>query len=141
MEKFVEAGVNALANVVEINESNWFQGHIGASLIAGSFLLKDEKISEEARLALIERLEAIIVKNYEYFSPLKNSTRSSIDILLNSLTKSSKGLSRSGHGLIFGALTLDAIKEFNLSFSEAVIKNISKLVLNCTEDNWKDIMV
>ncbi|WP_448623115.1 hypothetical protein [Dickeya fangzhongdai] len=36
MTMFIESGVTALANVVEQDGQGWFQGHVGASFLAGA---------------------------------------------------------------------------------------------------------
>ncbi|WP_323868233.1 hypothetical protein [Xenorhabdus szentirmaii] len=40
MDNYEEAGILALANVINLEPAGWFQGHIGASLLAGASLLK-----------------------------------------------------------------------------------------------------
>ena len=45
-------------------------------------------------------------------------------------------LSRSGHGVIFGALVLKSVSDSRTSICDLEVENIVRLLENCSHDNW-----
>jgi hypothetical protein len=137
MDIFVKNGILALANVVECDRAGWIQGHVGSSLLAGSALLKSGVLSEASYDSLQSRLQKQIEKYEHLLKPLESSQLTSdYTAILNAIAQNTCQLSRSGHGVIYGALFLKAISTNDINVSEIAVLNIAKLIVNCTEDNW-----
>lgn len=138
MDIFVRNGILALANVVEQDSKGWFEGHVGASLLAGAALLKSDMLSDASYESLQLRLH---LQSEEYAHLLKPLAVSKLTTnytpIIDAIEQNTKQLSRSGHGVIYGALVLKALSDNNLKVSENLVANIAKLIINCTDDNWK----
>ncbi|MDC9588226.1 hypothetical protein PSI23_02570 [Xenorhabdus sp. XENO-10] len=70
MDIFIKNGILALANVIELDPNGWFQGHIGASFLAGSALLKSNALSKESSHSLKARLDQQAEKYHDLLVPL-----------------------------------------------------------------------
>ncbi|MGF1698723.1 hypothetical protein L4D09_00085 [Photobacterium makurazakiensis] len=137
MDIFVKNGILALANVVECDRTGWIQGHVGVSLLAGSALLKSGVLPKASYDSLKSRLQKQIEKYEHLLKPLESSQLTSdYTAILNAIELNTRQLSRSGHGVIYGALFLKAISNNDINVSEITVSNIAKLIVNCTEDNW-----
>ena len=73
MKPYVALGLTALARNAELRGTSWFLGHIGAAVIAGAFLLENEKMSEEARSLLKAQLDKVIAENELFFVPFEEA--------------------------------------------------------------------
>ncbi|MGR5129888.1 hypothetical protein [Photobacterium swingsii] len=137
MDTFVRNGILALANVVEQETTGWFEGHVGASLLAGAALLKSGYLSDASYESLQLRLH-LQLEEYAYLlKPLAVSTlTTNYTPIVDAITLNTQQLSRSGHGVIYGALALKALSDNNLKVSESLVTNIAKLITNCTQDKW-----
>lgn len=137
MDTFVQNGILALANVVEQESTGWINGHVGASLLAGAALLKSGYLSDAAYESLLLRLhlqseEAAYLLKPLALSPLTKDYTPVID----AIAKNTQQLSRSGHGVIYGALFLRTVSDNNLRVSENIVLNVAQLISNCSADNW-----
>ncbi|MBD2825501.1 hypothetical protein [Xenorhabdus szentirmaii] len=137
MDNYEEAGILALANVINLEPAGWFQGHIGASLLAGASLLKSNALPMKAHRNLKARLEKIIEKHHDLFMPLEPSEiTSDYSPVIEAIELNSHQLSRSGHGIIYGTLFLKAVSNHQIELTKNAVSNISKLILNVASDKW-----
>ncbi|WP_318498489.1 hypothetical protein [Photobacterium leiognathi] len=137
MTQFVDKGILALANVVEIDSNAWFQGHTGAALLAGNSLLHSGALNDLAKQSLQERLAQFADDNQHLMNPLAASPET-IDYskVVNAIALNAQQLCHSGHGVIYGALFLNAVTNNNVVVTERMVTNIAKLIINCMDDNW-----
>ncbi|MDC9598501.1 hypothetical protein [Xenorhabdus anantnagensis] len=137
MDIFIKNGILALANVVELDPNGWFQGHIGASFLAGSALLKSNALSKESSHSLKTRLEQQAEKYCDLLAPLEPSEfTSDYTPILEAIKLNSLQLSRSGHGVIYGALFLKTVSSNQVEVTTKAVSNIVKLILNGASDKW-----
>ncbi|WP_305369578.1 hypothetical protein [Photobacterium leiognathi] len=137
MTQFVDKGILALANVVEIDSNAWFQGHIGAALLAGDSLLHSGALNDLAKQSLQERLAQFIDDNQYLMNPLAASPKTTdYGKVVNAIALNAQQLCHSGHGIIYGALFLNAVTNNNVVVTERMVTNIAKLIINCMDDNW-----
>ena len=70
-DQMVQKGITALANVTAVDKEGWSRGHIGASIIAAAYLLRDKHVIGEASLSLVERIDLIVSENTDLFQALQ----------------------------------------------------------------------
>ncbi|MGF1736953.1 hypothetical protein [Photobacterium satsumensis] len=133
---FLRQGLTALANTVNQDPNGWFQGHIGASVIAGTFLLDSGDLNAETREALLIRLNTIVEQHPEFFRELPDSLLISPHSLIAQLDQCANSLSRSGHGVIYGTLTLKTITEAPELAQESILNAVIQLMENTKQDKW-----
>ncbi|NPE50535.1 hypothetical protein E0I03_04960 [Dickeya dadantii] len=134
---FIESGVTALANVVEQDRQGWFQGHVGASFLAGAALLDSGLLPPPAADSLRTRLERQQQKYHALLAPLPaGEVATDYSPILNAIARNARQLSRSGHGVIYGALLLDTLQRTSAAVTENAVANIARLIDNCASDKW-----
>ncbi|WP_305420096.1 hypothetical protein [Photobacterium leiognathi] len=137
MTQFVDKGILVLANVVEINSDAWFQGHTGAALLAGNSLLHSGVLNDLAKQSLQERLAQFVDDNQYLMHPLAASPKTTdYSKVVNAIALNAQQLCHSGHGIIYGALFLNAVTNNKVVVTERMVTNIAKLIINCMDDNW-----
>ncbi|KHN62522.1 hypothetical protein OI70_01270 [Dickeya fangzhongdai] len=137
MTMFIESGVTALANVVEQDGQGWFQGHVGASFLAGAALLEGGLLPPAAADSLRTRLERQQQKYRALLAPLPASdVATDYSLILNAIARNTRQLSRSGHGVIYGALLLDTLQRTSVAVTKNAVANIARLIDNCASDKW-----
>ncbi|MCG3866352.1 MULTISPECIES: hypothetical protein [unclassified Photobacterium] len=137
MRQFVDKGILALANVVEIDSNVWFQGHIGAALLAGDSLLHSGALNDLAKQSLQERLAQFVDDNQHLMNPLAASPKTTdYGKVVNAIALNAQQLCHSGHGIIYGTLFLNAVANNNVVVTQRMVSNIAKLIVNCMDDNW-----
>jgi hypothetical protein len=137
MKAFLAQGITAMASVVALDMNNWFNGHIGASLLAGAGLLRSGQLSPEAASALSLCLQRQLERYKPFFACVDNSPISyDYTPVIDAIELNSQQLSRSGHGIIYGSLFLDAVINGGITASKMQIDNIARLIRNCAEDKW-----
>ncbi|MBD2784347.1 hypothetical protein ID858_01495 [Xenorhabdus sp. DI] len=137
MNVFIKNGILALANVVNLDPNGWFQGHVGASFLAGAALLKSHALSKESSRSLKSRLEKQAEKYQDLLVPLEPSEfTSDYTPIIEAIALNSQQLSRSGHGVIYGALFLKTVSSHQVRVTKKAVSNIAKLILNGTSDKW-----
>ncbi|WP_419205854.1 hypothetical protein [Photobacterium leiognathi] len=137
MTQFVDKGILALTNVVEIDSNSWFQGHTGAALLAGDSLLHSGALNDLVKQSLQERLAQFADDNQYLMNPLAASPKTTdYSKVVNAIALNAQQLCHSGHGIIYGALFLNAVTNNNVVVTERMVTNIAKLIINCMDDNW-----
>ncbi|WP_318510053.1 hypothetical protein [Photobacterium leiognathi] len=137
MTQFVDKGILALANAVEIDSNAWFQGHTGAALLAGNSLLHSGALNDLAKQSLQERLAQFVDDNQHLMNPLAVSPETTdYSKVVNAIALNAQQLCHSGHGIIYGTLFLNAVTNNNVVVTERMVTNIAKLIINCMDDNW-----
>ncbi|WP_027712589.1 hypothetical protein [Dickeya chrysanthemi] len=137
MTILIEIGITALANVVVQDKSGWFQGHVGASFLAGAALLESGLLPPPAADSLRTRLARQQQKYRALLTPLPTSdVTTDYTPLLDAIARNTRQLSRSGHGVIYGALLLDAVQRTPVTMTKNAVANIARLIDNCASDGW-----
>ncbi|MFM2484310.1 hypothetical protein [Celerinatantimonas yamalensis] len=137
MTLLIEQGILALANVAVQQSDGWFQGHVGASILAGVQLLESNQLPERAARALKARLEQHQENHPALFEVLEPSPLATdFSSIVSAIENNAQQLSRSGHGVIYGALFLEAIAKYHINVSQRAVANIAQLLNNCSVDNW-----
>lgn len=137
MEQFIDKGILALANVVEVDCAAWFQGHTGAALLAGDALLNDGALNNVSKKSLQAMLVQFTDDNQHLMNPLADSPETTdYSEVVNAIAINAQQLCHSGHGIIYGTLFLNAVANNNVVVTERMVSNIAKLIVNCMEDNW-----
>ncbi|KJF81972.1 hypothetical protein [Photobacterium angustum] len=137
MEQFIDKGILALANVVEVDSTAWFQGHTGAALLAGDALLNDGTLNNVSKKSLQAMLVQFTDDNQHLMNPLADSPETTdYSEVVNAIALNAQQLCHSGHGIIYGALFLNAVANNNVVVTERMVSNIAKLIVNCMDDNW-----
>ena len=124
MNKYVAHGLTALARNAELKGKSWFIGHIGAAVMAGGFLLENERLSVQARNLLQAQLDKVIGENKPHFAPYEPATTIPLDDLVGAIAQNCEKLCMSGHGVIYGTLALRALRAFPEMATEALIGGI-----------------
>lgn len=136
-DEFVAQGITAMANVVALDKDNWFNGHIGASLLAGAGLLRSGQLSPEVVSTLSLCLQRQLKRYQPFFNNVESSpTSCDYTTVIDAIELNSRQLSRSGHGVIYGSLFLDAVINSGVTVSKLQIENIARLIRNCAVDKW-----
>lgn len=101
LEDFETAGVAALVRAGDAE--NWFTGHFGAFMIAGTRLLCEPALSGGAGLALYKKLEDLRTTHWDWFSPLPDpgEDRVGVEPILSTLKNAVGTLRMSGHPTIY----------------------------------------
>lgn len=136
MDYYKEKGLHALANVAHVDNTGWFHGHIGASLITGAYLLESGLLSSYAETSLQARLDIIIESYSDYFQPITRSCFTDLTPIENVLDTCTKQLSFAGYGFIYGTLALRVLHQFPELADRNITNNIAQLVHNCQKDKW-----
>ncbi|PSV58362.1 hypothetical protein [Photobacterium sp. GB-3] len=137
MEQFIDKGMLALANVVEVDSTAWFQGHTGAALLAGDALLNGGALNNVSKKSLQAMLVQFTDDNQHLMNPLSNSLETTdYSEVVNAIALNAQQLCHSGHGIIYGALFLNAVANSNVVVTQRMVSNIAKLIVNCMDDNW-----
>ncbi|KJG38890.1 hypothetical protein UA32_06390 [Photobacterium angustum] len=137
MKQFIDKGILALANVVEVDSTAWFQGHTGAALLAGDALLNDGALNNVSKKSLQAMLVKFTDDNQHLMNPLADSPETTdYSEVVNAIALNAQQLCHSGHGIIYGALFLNVVANNNVVVTERMVSNIAKLIVNCMDDNW-----
>lgn len=136
MDYYKEKGLYALANVMHVDHTGWFHGHIGASLIAGAYALESGLLSTYAETSLQARLDIIIESYPDYFQPITRSCFTDLTSLEHALTSCTKQHNLSGYGFIYGTLALRVLHQFPELADPNITNAIAQLVNNCQKDQW-----
>jgi hypothetical protein len=124
MNSYIASGLTALARNAELKGGSWFIGHIGAGVMAGGFLLENERLSEEARALLKGRLDEVIAENLPHFAPYEHAETVPLTGLLDAIEQNCSTLCMSGHGVIYGTLALRALNVHPEMATAALIEGI-----------------
>lgn len=124
MNSYIEAGLTALGRNAELTNNTWFMGHIGAAVIAGGLLLENDAMPDDARALLRSQLDRVIEENAAFFVHFDTEQQVPLTALLNAIEHSCSELSTSGHGVIYGALVLRALKMCPAMASRQLIDGI-----------------
>lgn len=109
IEHLERAGLAALVRAGEAKD--WFEGHRGASMIAGARLLAEPGLPGPAAFALGHRLQGLLARDRDWFGPLGESDPSpdGVDPLLEHVRSGAAVLRGTGHSTIYGATALDVL--------------------------------
>ncbi|MCG7498064.1 hypothetical protein MHO82_14430 [Vibrio sp. Of7-15] len=136
MDYYKEKGLHALANVIHVDKTGWFHGHIGASLITGAYLLESGLLSSYAETSLQARLDIIIESYSDYFQPITRSCFTDIMPIEKALNACTKQQNLSGYGFIYGTLALRVLHQFPELADSNITNAIAQLIHNCQKDKW-----
>lgn len=135
MERYLHAGVSALANSKNKFNHPWFLGHTGAAVIAGYFLLKENDFSEEVKISIESYLNNLIANDDDLFEVVSTDEPQNVtEDFLNTLSDCVKTHSTTGHGVIFGVLLLKAISVEPALFTKEVETGVRALLKDCLQD-------
>lgn len=137
MRPYVALGLTALARNAELRGSSWFIGHIGAAVIAGAFLLENEKMSEEARSLLKAQLDKVIAENELFFVPFEEAEAAPLTGFLEVLQQNCSELSTAGHGVIYGTLALRALTVLPEMATAPLLQGLINTLESTQQDNPK----
>ena len=135
MKSYVALGLTALARNAELRGSSWFLGHIGAAVIAGGFLLENERMSEEARSLLKAQLDKVIAENEAFFVPFEEAEAAPLTGFLDVLQQNCSGLSTAGHGVIYGSLALRALTVIPEMATAPLLQGLIDTLESTQQDN------
>lgn len=125
LEEFERAGIAGLVRAGEAKD--WFSGHFGAALIAGTRLLREPDLSGPAALALSRRLRDYADPHRDWLAPLddKASTMNlGIDPLLAVLRRDASTIRTSGHPTIYMANALHVLTRQPALATDRVIEGL-----------------
>lgn len=123
-DKMLRLGLTALGRALECGNQHWFAGHIGAAMLSCAFILEESDLGAGVSAVVVRRAEDLVTDNAEYFQPFSTPSDASVDCAVESsvaesalldglarLLSSKHGdLSESGHGIIYAALALKALR-------------------------------
>src|SRR2546428_11668183 len=121
MKYLLELGLTAMAS--SANQDNWFYGHIGACILAISFFLEEIDLKGDLTNVGLNKVKEIIGQHKEIFIDefLNSGEKSSLDQIIDSTNENIKYFSADGHGVIYAALALKAIKKRNQNVSSSLV--------------------
>lgn len=122
----LEQGINALRRAADVG---WFEGHIGASILAGHFLIAEGHVTGKAAKALRAVLDRMIAGNAASCAPLEDSAGAdaSTEQLVAAIRQTSDNLCLSGHPTIFSALALKAFHAAPALVTAAAVDDVRRL--------------
>ncbi len=119
-----------LLGLARAGDTTWFNGHFGATVLAGQDLLKRSDFSAQVKLGIKDQISRALQIKPELFIPFENDTpaTNAEENILAAVKKNTKALSISGHGIIYGALALNALKQLNGEMTQKTLEGIIKLL-------------
>lgn len=108
-ESYLAKGLTGMARA-----ESWFPAHMGAAVLAGYYLCRENKLSEETVLAVKSQIDALIAMKPEQFKPLAEETADTtlIDKVPAALIPAVEGgLRAHGHAVIFASLSTKALRD------------------------------
>jgi len=145
LDAWDEAGIAALVRAGE--SKNWFFGHFGAALIAGTRLLRDPELPGPAAMALSAKLSDLVAENRDWFAPLSNAALSTPfelasvgahrnrEALVVVLRRDAGTLRTSGHATIYLSAALDVLARHPGWSSDRVVDGLISLHAAGQEDD------
>jgi hypothetical protein len=108
-DSYLARGLTGMARA-----EGWFDAHWGAGVLAGYYLCKENRLSEETIAGIKKQLDAVIHLNVKQFTPLP---KESVDeALIEEVPKAllptiQGGLRAHGHAVIFASLSTKALRD------------------------------
>ncbi len=126
------SGLDGLARA---GEKTWFHGHFGAGVLAGERLLRRTDFTEEVKNGIRDQIAKAKAAEPELFVTMEGGTPVPFRTrLIAALLPHVLNLSISGHGVIYGAMALQAMDEVPELASPARVAGIEKLLALALRD-------
>ena len=127
LENFGQAGIAALVRAGEAKQ--WFFGHFGATMIAGTRLLRNPNLPGPAGLALSAKLSGMLEQHQDWYAPLSEVGGACQDIegLLEVLRTGAATLRTSGHSTIYIASALHVLSRDSSPLTDRIIDGLIML--------------
>lgn len=125
--ELLSAGLTGLARAGGVG---WFQGHYGAAVLAGAFLLRRKDLPPAVRDMVAEHAASILRAQPSFFAPLprERAVRDWESALVAAIAPSAHELRRSGHGVIYGALALRAARDVPELLGPTLLRGLTDLL-------------
>lgn len=137
MNKYIHHGVTALGQSMTIDPTGWFNGHVGAAMLSGAFIIEENLVPKEIIPYVEKSLDRLISKHSNYFEPIKHQTKvDSFNELLDEIDISLNQLSTSGHGVIFATLLLKAFRLDPSLCTREILDGFISMLPSTREDRW-----
>lgn len=134
-DKYLLAGISALARAKGEFDYPWFFGHSGASVLAGYFLLRDNDLATDVRSVIEEHLDQLISADEALFKAFSfDACQADKQELMQCLSECVRTHSTTGHGVIFGTLALKAFTIEPALLTNEVSDGVVALLRDCLED-------
>ncbi|MCA9050944.1 MAG: hypothetical protein KDA89_19540 [Planctomycetaceae bacterium] len=121
-ESYVEKGLIGMAR-----SKGWFNAHLGAAVLAGYYMCKENSFSEALVTAIQQQLDALIQVHADQFTPFAEMTakESLIEDVPASLAPAVEGgLRAHGHAVIYTALAVRALRDAPHMADAQLIKHL-----------------
>ncbi|RAP76152.1 hypothetical protein [Paenibacillus montanisoli] len=115
---------------------SWFNGHFGAALLAGYYMLKENELSTHVQAGIERTCNAYIERYSEWFAPIE-SEQAIPELLarfIAGLKANTEKLRSSGHGLALGVLALKALNDRPDLVTPSVIEGLSQMLERTLQD-------
>lgn len=128
--------VQGLAALGRAGRAGWFDGHVGAAMIALGLFETENNLRQETRYLVRRQRTLHLARFADYFAlPTEPSRRiDGVAPILAALAPHVTRLATSGHGVIFGALALRALHAAPEMATENLIAGIVALLGTAAED-------
>jgi len=132
---FIKKGLYAMAD--SANSGEWFLGHVGATIISIVFFIKNNNVSDRVHELAIQRINDILNDNEFTLqeAPEEQQTAITLKPLIEAVEVNIENFSTSGHGVIFGAIALNAINYLGNQIPTSYIQKIADVVMNAQDDS------
>jgi len=106
-------GLDGMSRVAEQGNDPFVNGHNAAAVMSAAFLCRDQKIDRDAQKAILAVMEKRLLTNRIYAAarPEEKAQPELLNDLVKDLDAGIAGLKRSGHNIIFTAMSLKALRE------------------------------
>lgn len=124
-DAYLAKGLTAMARA-----QGWFEAHWGAGIIAGYYLLKNNRLDEETTLGIKRQMDVVIALRKEQFTPFPEQDaepKHTEDILKALRPAMDDGLRAHGHAVIFASLSVRALREVPHMAQPAIIEKLCGL--------------
>lgn len=134
-DEYLKHGLIAMSKCME--NGFWLHGHVGAEILTNTFFILEFDPDDDLKAAIQDRINRLIVSKPSYFDDhlLVSQHHATKDAIEKELAKCTSNLSTAGHGVIFGTLTLKAVRKLDGWLPLAVNEGIIKLLVNTQSDD------
>jgi len=125
-DSYLEKGLTAMARTT----GHWFGAHWGASVIAGYYLCKENRLSDETVTAVKAQLDLMLMSRESRFEP--RPAQPADEGLIQEVPKAvvpvmQGGLRHHGHAVIFASLSTKALRDVPELAQPAIIDGLTAL--------------
>ncbi|KEO84280.1 hypothetical protein [Tumebacillus flagellatus] len=132
-DQYPALGLTAISRAGRVN---FFDGHVGAAMLAAFFIQRDQEVPEHVREGLSRICEGYQAEHPEWFElfPEEQADPALLAHVVAGIRNNASVLRRSGHGVTFGTLALRALIEFPQLCTPSIVEGLAI----CLEQTLKD---